>query len=70
MERSFLFIVVLASIIGASVTINYMWNKMQCEAIASEMEVKFRFSLFAGCMIQAKPGEKFIPLHNYRFTEE
>jgi hypothetical protein len=70
MERTILFIVVLASTIGAAVSINYMWGKLQCESIAREMEVKFRFSLATGCMIQAKPGEKFMPLRNYRFTED
>jgi hypothetical protein len=70
MERTMLFIVMAVSIIGAALSLNYMWGKLQCEAIAQEMEVKSRFSLFTGCMIQAKPGEKFMPLRNYRFTED
>lgn len=70
MERTILLIVMVASIIGAAFSTNYMWGKLQCESIAREMEVKHRFSLMTGCMIQAKPGEKFMPLRNYRFTEE
>lgn len=70
MERTILAIVMVVSIIGAAVSTNYMWGKLQCESIAREMDVKFRFSLVTGCLIQAKPGEKFMPLRNYRFTEE